>query len=308
VQRGQRRQIGVERARHGVSVGVDIIHQRDVGDRRPQGLQGRHHLGADQRVEVDRIFGRRGAAQLLGRVEHEIAVDVVFGDQPDVRNAGDQDILGADLDELAELGEHFRRCGVERRVGRSLRRRRAAARHQAAHIVAAHRDQIERPRIGIAIDRVAERVGLPVEVGHDFIPLADLRAAVGEIQIDAVRVRGERSDLDAQPRIFEKIGEDRLGDHADRLVGDQVGEIVPIGKAALEIAQAAGRSALGKVAERKAVIPLRKLERVARIDQAVPEHVNAAVRHHALPPRQCDSLCHWPRRGGFTKFVAKTIG
>ena len=81
------------------------------------------------------------------------------------------------------------------------------------------------------------------------------------------------------------VGKNRLGDESDGLVRDQVDEGVAVGKAALEIAKLFGRRAFGEVLQRKAIIPFGQIQGVAGIDQAVAEHINAAVRHHAPPTR-----------------------
>ena len=66
--------------------------------------------------------------------------------------------------------------------------------------------KLEGVRIGIAIDRVAEGVGLPVEVGDHLVALTDLRPAVGEVEVVAFGVRGKRGNFYPQPGIFKKIG------------------------------------------------------------------------------------------------------
>src|SRR5437667_44296 len=73
-----------------------------------------------------------------------------------------------------------------------------------------------------SVDRILARIGLVIEVRHDLVSLADLGAAISEVQIVAVRIWLEREG-DAEPGVAVAEWKDGLGCDADELVADQVG-------------------------------------------------------------------------------------
>ena len=267
-----------------------MIHDRHVDDLvrvdaevRELLLERRNHLRADQIVEVERIFSRRGAARHLGAVEDIVAVAVIVRDGAAIGDARDHDILGAPVDDhLHDLVEHLFGDQVELVIGFGLGDGIASRRRKVANVIPACCDQVKAVTRVIAVERIPRCVRLLIEIGNGLVALDDVRAPIGKVEIVPAGVARERIERDSEPGVVIAEREDRLADEPDRLVADEVCEDVAVAEAALEIAFVCRRSAVWKRCERQRAVKIRELQSVSGIDQAVAEHIYARVRHHAL--------------------------